>query len=211
MKFEEFYQIYRKYTIIDSVSFKKFENYINLRRQVNFWLKKGYLIKLKKGIYVYSQKISDKTVNPFFVSNYLINPSYISCETALFYHKLIPEKISSFTAVTTRKTSEFINELGIFKYRNIKEDLFYGFYNIKEDDVSFFMAYPEKAIIDYFYFRKELDKNFNYFDEFRFQNLETIDIKKLLQLSEKFPLKIKVIINNFALYVKSEIKKYKSL
>ncbi|MCM8788112.1 MAG: hypothetical protein NC935_08730, partial [Candidatus Omnitrophica bacterium] len=68
MKFEEFLKYYSARFIIDSKTFKNFTNSQDVRRQVNFWLKKGFLIKLKKGIYVFSDEFRKNKVSNFVIS-----------------------------------------------------------------------------------------------------------------------------------------------
>ena len=53
MKFDTFLHNYGDNAIIDSSSFVMMgESLTDIRRQVSGWVKKGYLIQLKKGVYV---------------------------------------------------------------------------------------------------------------------------------------------------------------
>lgn len=211
MRFEEFLKYYSERIIIDSKTFDNFSKPQDIRRQVNHWLKKGFLIKLKKGIYIFSNEFRKNDISGFLISNYLIIPSYISLETALGYYELIPEMITTFTAITTRKTTQIRNLLGVFSYSNIKKELFFGFTKKKEDNYDFFIAEPEKAILDYFYFRKEILGKEEEFEEIRFQNLETIDTEKLLKYAEKYNRRVLRATREFNKYCQKNFKIYKRL
>lgn len=117
--------------------------------QLSQWVKNGYLIKLKNGIYAFSERKSGLGLE--VISRYLYEPSYISLERALSKHGLIPEIVYNVTAVTTRKTMTLKNVFGVFIFRNIKKDLFFGYNKIKENGNVYFLAEPEKALLDFLY------------------------------------------------------------
>lgn len=211
MRFEEFLKFYAPRVFIDSKTFTYFDKPQDIRRQVNYWLKKGFLIKLKKGIYIFSEEFRKQKVSGFLISNYLISPSYISLETALGYYGLIPEKITTFTAITTRKTTRIKNPLGVFLYTNIKKELFFGFTKKKEDDYDFFIAEPEKAILDYFYFKKQISGSDEEFEELRFQNIELLEPKKLLTYAERYNQRVLKIAKAFIEWCGSNLKSYHKL
>jgi len=130
-----------------------------LRNQLVKWQKQGLIYPLKKGLYILNEE--DRKINPsrLFLANTLLSPSYISCEYALSFYDLIPEKVEDVTSATTRKTTYFKNILGTFYYHHIKLNCFTGFRQI-EDENKFpvFVAEAEKTLVD----KKELrllDKN----------------------------------------------------
>ncbi|HHE45906.1 MAG TPA: hypothetical protein ENL05_00960, partial [Candidatus Moranbacteria bacterium] len=57
--------------------------------QLREWSKKGYIIKLKNGIYAFSNQSSEILIE--HISFILYQPSYISLEWALANYGLIPE------------------------------------------------------------------------------------------------------------------------
>ncbi|HOL21791.1 MAG TPA: hypothetical protein PLQ41_02910 [bacterium] len=210
MKFNEFLGLYAQLPFIDSRSFNKFDNPSHIRRQVNYWLKKGYLIKLKKGFYIFSEPFSRTKVSPFVLANYMVSPSYISLETALNYYNLIPEKITSYTSITTKKTGSIKNPLGIFSYFHIKIELFYGFTKKQDNKFDFFIASPEKAVLDYFYF-KGIPSDYDAFEEIRFQNLEVLNLKNLDEFSNVYNQKVRNTAIKFIEYCKMVTGKYQKL
>jgi len=53
-------------------------------------------------------------------------------------------------AVTKHKTVEYQNDCGIFSYRKIKPEFYFGFETIELDGKPIQMAIPEKALIDFY-------------------------------------------------------------
>lgn len=97
---------------------------------------------------------SDKKemLDPFGISFLLYEPSYISLESALSFHGLIPELVPSTTAVSTKTTRTFENQYGKFLYRHIRPELFFGYTPYEVPAGKYLLAEPEKAILDYIYF-----------------------------------------------------------
>lgn len=156
-----------------------------LPTQLSQWIKKGYLIKLKNGIYVFSERKNQ--LNPETVSHFLFEPSYISLESALAKYGLIPEIVYNITAITTKKTNTIKNIFGIFIFRSLKKDLFFGFNKVKENENIYFLAEPEKALLDYLYLNSSNIKNQNDIQELR---LNADGLKNLDQKKIKFYLKL---------------------
>lgn len=151
MNFDTFLQNFGENAIIDSSSFALLdEKLADIRRQVSGWVKKGYLLQLKKGVYVLSDTYRKIGPSELFIANYLVTPSYLSLEYALGYYDLIPEKVTVYSSLTTKKTQTFTNVLGTFEYRSVKESLFFGFTKLASNNQEFFIALPEKAILDFF-------------------------------------------------------------
>jgi len=161
-----------------------------LKTQLVGWQKKGLIIKLKKGLYILNKQ--DRKIEPtrIFLANILYSPSYISTIYALGYYNLIPEKVIDITSITTKKTAKFINHFGTFSYQHLKDNLFFGFTKIKdENEFPVFIAEPEKAILDFIYLNiqnfKGKDKDI-FEISYRFQNLYILKKKKFLDFAKKY-------------------------
>jgi hypothetical protein len=113
-------------------------------------LKRGILEQVKKGLYVAGSAISKVKPNPFLIANHILGPSYISLESALSYHGLIPERVYTITSVTTKATREYTTPLGTFTYTRLP--LPYYSYGIRSMEIApeqrIMIASPEKAIFD---------------------------------------------------------------
>jgi len=212
MKFKDFVNLYSKYSLVDSRTFSVYsEKPQHLRRQVREWAQKGYLLPLKRGLYLFSEDYQRNKISPLFIANYMCVPSYISLGYALYYYNLIPEKVTVFTSLTTKKTMVYDNYLARFEYRSIKKDLFFGFKEIKDEDFSIFISLPEKAILDFFYFNTDIKGSFDYFDSLRLQNLEILNIDRFNLFQKKYSKRVQRIADLFVDYVEFYNKKYKKL
>ncbi|MBN1915881.1 hypothetical protein JW796_02700 [Candidatus Dojkabacteria bacterium] len=124
-------------------------------------IKSKEIISLKRNCYVNREfflKNRDNLEYKFFVANILIKSSYISRETALQYYGLLSEaSLNYFTSTTIKLPRKFEKSLGIFEYRNIKDELFNGYksvrFSIGGNEYSYLIAEPYKAIFDYIYYR----------------------------------------------------------
>lgn len=120
------------------------------RKQLVYWQKKGYLKKIINRWYCFSdQTLSENDL--FFVANKIYSPSYISFESALAYHSLIPEGVYSIISATSLKTKSFKTAQGEFVYHKLKTNLMFGYDLMPSDGKVAKMAKPAKAILDYLY------------------------------------------------------------
>jgi len=124
-------------------------------RQLDRWEKKGYLKKVKRGFYCFSNQNFDQNLL-FYVANKIYVPSYISLEKALKVYGLVPEEIFQITSVGTKKTTNFETSVGNFSYRQIKPSLFWGYRLVEFGQQKILLAEPEKAILDYLYIHPNL-------------------------------------------------------
>lgn len=115
---------------------------------VNRALKKGSLIRLRRGLYLIGKRFSRKAASNFEIAHSIYGPSYISFESALFYHKWIPEAVYITTCATSKRSKEFDTTLGLFQFIHVPEQLCYlGVQRVND----FFLADPWKAIADHYY------------------------------------------------------------
>lgn len=111
--------------------------------------KQGYIESIKRGLY----KLSDEQMPELYLANKLYEPSYVSLEFALSYHRVIPETVYEITSVTSKATRRFEALGRIYSYRKIKKTAFTGYIIEKQKGFSFQIADPEKAFVDTNYFR----------------------------------------------------------
>jgi predicted transcriptional regulator of viral defense system len=118
--------------------------------QISNFAKNGDIIRLKNGLYLIASRKND--VVSEYAASRLYDPSYVSLEWALYKHGLMPDIPFSVTSVTTKTTRDFQTPIGLFIYRSVKPDLFFG-YEKKEDVLGqpYLLALPEKALLDYLY------------------------------------------------------------
>jgi predicted transcriptional regulator of viral defense system len=114
------------------------------------WQQAGYIAKIINKWYLFTDLEIDEFLRTR-ISNCLVRPSYISLQTALSFHGLIPEGVYTFTSVTTRKTMRYETAWGNFVYRSVKPQLFFGYHADHTREIPVLMAEPEKAILDFLY------------------------------------------------------------
>lgn len=128
--------------------------------------KKGFIMKLNR------HWVAVDTREIWKVIPVVWGPAYFSMEWALHYHSVLDQRFYVFTCVTTKKTRRFKSKIGEIALRHIKKELFFGY-------DSEFIAYPEKALLDVLYLKKEMP-----YGEL---NLDLLDLEKLQAFSKKFP------------------------
>lgn len=209
MKFQEFKKKISKFPVFSSSHLSAFEeNTQLLKNQLSSWCKKKLIIKLKRGLYILNPE--DRKLNPssLFIAMQLTSPCYISTQYALSYYGLIPERVTDITCITTKKTNSYENELGTFVYQHLKLAVFNGFKELKdENNLPYFMAEPEKALIDFFYLNLKSfkGKNSSVFKlSFRLRKNVKLNTKKLLFYAKIFNNKTLLkIVNSCIKYLKS--------
>lgn len=130
-------------------------------------VKESLFARLKQGLYVLRTDLPSEEE----MANALYKPSYISLEYALSYYNVLPEMTYTITSITTKPTRLFIFNHKTFSYRTIKKQAFTGYFLIKKEQRAFFIADPEKALVDYLYFVSLRKNAYN-------ERLQTNQLKK---------------------------------
>ncbi|MCX6056153.1 MAG: hypothetical protein NTZ74_14820 [Chloroflexi bacterium] len=92
------------------------------------------------------------------ISSILIPQSYVSLEFILQRHGILTEVTYPTSAVTFKHTHLIENKLGVFAFRNIKENLYAGYSIADYFGIPFSQASLAKALFDYLYFCPWKDK-----------------------------------------------------
>ena len=114
------------------------------------WLEKnGYIVRLKRGLYVVNPEHSGKTLSNELIANHLYAPSYISMSTALRYYGLIPDAVYMYQSMTVKHSRNFQTPIGNYDYKYINRDAFsVGIKSMHKGEYAFLIASPEKALCD---------------------------------------------------------------
>ncbi len=158
--------------------------------QLSLWVKKGYLVRLKKNLYAFRREMEQ--VRGEDVAFLLCQPSYLSLEYALAHYGFIPEIVYAYTSITARITRTFENAWGRFIYRHVKSDLFWGYLEMKTTHGRYLMAEPEKALLDYLYLNLARINTDDDFDGIRLNEEEmknTLDKDKFFRYLGAFGVK----------------------
>ncbi|MFH0942702.1 MAG: hypothetical protein V1810_00865 [Candidatus Beckwithbacteria bacterium] len=105
--------------------------------------KNKILTRLDKGKYL----VTGAEVTEFSLANFLLQPSYISLESALTYYGILPQFTYTITSITTQRSQSIPSQNWEFNYSKISSRLFWGYIKQKNE----LIALPEKACLDYLY------------------------------------------------------------
>lgn len=114
------------------------------------WLEKnGYIIRLKRGLYVVNPEYTGKRLSNELIANHLYAPSYVSMSTALRYYGLIPEAVYVNQSMTVKHSRSFQTPIGNYDYKCVSREAFaVGVRTERVADYAFLIASPEKALCD---------------------------------------------------------------
>ena len=176
--------------ITNSIAKKNLENYSNKDTKLSRDVRDGKLIKIVNGLYE-----TDPNTPGYLLAGSIYGPSYISFEYALAFYNLIPERVNTITCATfdKKRKKQFNNYFGTFTYRDIPKDAYPEEIILKEENnYSYQIATPEKALCDKLYTLKPLSNYSNLekmlFDDLRIDTLEfsKLNIEKIEKLSNLY-------------------------
>lgn len=169
---------------------------------VKYALKKRVLIHVKRGVYLVGPPYGKGRAEPFELAQALYGPSYISFESALSYHGWIPEAVYVTTSACAKRSKMIQTSMGNFRYSHTPTAHF--FMNVQrqaDDEGTFLVAEPWKAIADMLYCHKKNWKSTNdlcldlriEFDTMKNSDLESLahiachyDSKRVCQVLTRF-------------------------
>ncbi|MBN1868508.1 hypothetical protein JW916_14595 [Candidatus Sumerlaeota bacterium] len=124
--------------------------YARPRDKITTLLRKGVVVRVKKGLYVFGEDYRRQPVSREILANLMYGPSYVSLEYALHYHGLTPERVETLTSVTCGRARSFATPIGSFSYKQIPTKAFQtGMDRVELDDGrSFLIATRGKALAD---------------------------------------------------------------
>lgn len=158
-----------------------------LRVQLSRFVRRGLITRLKQGLF----QFSDQDLDELVIAAKLYQPSYISLETALSIHGLIPDIPAEITSITTVTTNVFNANGRMYRYSRIKNSLFFGFETVVDEKsgMSYQLAQPEKAVLDWIYLRK-----IKTLAGMRL-SVDILDYQKLSKYSKFYPSWIRKVVN----------------
>jgi predicted transcriptional regulator of viral defense system len=106
----------------------------------------GHIVRIKRGLWVFP-----KELDPLQLPEYLTAPfpSYISLQSALFYHGMISQIPTTTYSVSVARTQFFKTPLGTFSIHHVTPSFFFGYELVGKPGIK--MATPEKALVDFLY------------------------------------------------------------
>lgn len=117
--------------------------------------KVGHIQRIVRGLW-----LVDTSINPWYIHPYLTDPapSYISLTTALFHHGMIEQIPTTVHVITTIKPRMIKGAGATFSLHQVAPPFFCGFAPLGGGPAQ--MALPEKALVDFLYFRPTRSRAF---------------------------------------------------
>ncbi len=115
--------------------------------------------------------------DPFVIATQLVEPSYVSLNSALLFHGIVQQVPKAVECVTSVNSLKY-PDLGI-TYHKIPNALFFGYKRHSKSNSYVFVAEPEKAIVDGIYL--------NVYDKKVVKGLmHKLDQERILELAKGF-------------------------
>ena len=157
--------------------------YSNPNAKIKLWVEQGYLVPLKRGVYIVSQEITQQEPCVGLIANHLCVPSYVSLQYALRKYGLIPERVMLVTNITTCHARYFSNSLGSFAYHNVARAYFaIGVTSRTEGSSSYMIATPEKALVDTILFTSKVPNSLVGLEQFLEEDMR-LDMEALRSMN----------------------------
>ncbi len=179
---------------------------VNKRRYIGQLITKGYIVRVKKGLYIWGNELNPAGYSKMILANLLFGPSYVSLEYALSHYGMIPERVETVTSITFKKNKSFSTPVGHFEYRYLHQ----GAYAIGvklvfvHQQETALIAAPEKALLDTIALRVKKIAPETSLDQLLYEDLR-IDHDLFAKLSTKRMLEYAVTYKSTA--IKQFIKK----
>ena len=133
-----------------------------LKRRLNYYVKKGELYSIRRGIYA-----KDKNYNKLELATKIYTPSYVSFETVLRQAGIVFQYYERIF-IASYITREIIADNQTYEYRRVKDAILTNSAGI-ENKKYYSVASPERAFLDILYINKDY-----YFDNVRSLNWDKI-------------------------------------
>jgi predicted transcriptional regulator of viral defense system len=160
------------------------------------YVKMNVLLRIRRNLYVLREIWERATQEEKFVlANLGEAPSYISLMTALAYYDATTQlQRDFFESVSVLRTKTISIGGSIFRYSKISEDLYFGFEKIND----FFIARPEKALVDAIY----LMSYGRYALDLTSVDTEKLDASVIEKIARRFPKRTLTKLESYG-YVKA--------
>jgi len=153
------------------------------------------IVRIRKGLYVFAEPYRKQAIILEQLANLIHGPSYVSLETALSFHGLIPERVITITSVTGGRSREFNTPFGVFTYRHLSPARYaVGAILETRAEIPFLIASAEKALADKIWMDKRFPgkslKDFGAYleDDLRIDReaLNALDAKRLAAIGKAY-------------------------
>ncbi|MFO1256840.1 MAG: hypothetical protein U1E78_00185 [Gammaproteobacteria bacterium] len=143
------------------------------RKKIQSLLASGDLIRIKKGLYIFGERVRKEPYAKEVLANLIYGPSALSLEYALSYYGLIPERVETLTSITNNRNKHFETPVGSFDYSYLTSKKYaLGIAQIQLTPQTYFlMATKEKALADFLMLRSDQFESESILHEHLVENL----------------------------------------
>jgi hypothetical protein len=133
------------------VLLSELKGYASPRAKITRMLDSGEMIQVRRGIYLPE---NEKNFSRKALASVIYGPSYVSFESAFEFYGMIPERVAAITSAiyNKNKNKDFSTPVGRFLYYYLPPAVYpYSVCLRSEQNESFLIASPEKALCDIIY------------------------------------------------------------
>jgi len=188
MKLEELNRIKKLYFGYEEIARVFGIDAASARVTASRYVGQGLLLRMKRNVYM-RREVWNAAGKPekFVLANLGQVPSYVSLATALDYYEITTQVTRDyFESVAVKRTKEILLNGTVFRYAKITGALYFGFNKEK----GFFIATPEKALLDAFY----LMSLGRYALDLAALDAAKFDRNEIKRLSREFPWKTRNLL-----------------
>lgn len=196
MKLQELEKINKLYFGYDDIARALGISASSARVAASRYVKQGLLLRIKRNLYILRNVWNAVgREEKFLLTNLGQVPSYISVMTALDYYEITTQvQRNFFESVAVKRTKEIHLNGTVFRYARIAGALYFGF----KKEKGFFIATPEKALLDAFY----LMSYGRYSLDISALDVTKLDGDEIHRLSRKFPARTQRLLKKYG-YLKA--------
>lgn len=161
------------------------ENPALLRRRINYYIKKGELYPIRRGLYA-----KDKNYNKFELGTRIFTPAYVSFETVLGQSGVTFQYYSQIF-VASYLTRDVKCDGQTYSFRKIKDTVLTNKAGLKNEG-EYLISSKERAFLDTIYINKD----------YHFDNLSPLDRDKVFEIlpiynNKRMTKKVKEFFKHF--------------
>jgi predicted transcriptional regulator of viral defense system len=138
----------------------------------------GHVIRLKRGLWALPESLEPLELVPHLTAPF---PSYVSLQSALYYHDMISQIPEVIYCVSLARTRTYETSMATISVHHIPGSFFFGYEERREHHVR--MALPEKALLDILYLSQSKSRLFAVLPEIEFP--PRFSIKRAYSMTRK--------------------------
>jgi len=123
----------------------------------------GHVLRLKRGLWTLAEGLEPLALVPYMTAPF---PSYVSLQSALYYHDMISQIPEVIYCVSLARTRTYVTPAATISVHHIPAGLFFDYEERGEQHVR--LALPEKALMDFLYLSQAKSRLFTALPEVEF-------------------------------------------